>query len=101
AGTEGQKGFSGDGGPADLAQFDLPGALALDGKGNVFVADYFNNRVRRIDAQRGIVTTVAGNGTNISSGDGQVATAAGVRHPYALAVDSVGKDRKSTRLNSS
>ena len=90
AGTEGQKGFSGDGGPADLAQFDLPGALALDGKGNVFVADYFNNRVRRIDAQRGIVTTVAGNGTNISSGDGQVATAAGVWHPYALAVDSVG-----------
>lgn len=88
AGTEGQKGFSGDGAPAAAAKFDLPGALALDGKGNVFIGDYFNNRVRRIDAQTGIVTTVAGNGTNISSGDGQVATGAGVRSPYALAVDS-------------
>lgn len=90
AGTAGQKGFSGDGGPADLAQFDSPGALALDGKGNMFVADYFNHRVRRIDAQRGIVTTVAGNGRGISSGDGEVATDAGVRCPYAVAADSAG-----------
>jgi trimeric autotransporter adhesin len=90
AGTEGQKGFLGDGGPASLARFDLPGAMAIDGKGNVFVADYYNHRVRRIDAQTGIITTVAGNGSDVSSGDGGLATAAGVHCPYALAVDSVG-----------
>lgn len=90
AGTEGQKGFSGDGGPASLARFDLPGAMAIDGQGNVFVADYFNHRIRRIDGQTGVVTTVAGNGSGVSSGEGQAATDAGVPHPYALAVDSQG-----------
>jgi sugar lactone lactonase YvrE len=90
AGTDGRKGFSGDGGLAAVAQFDRPGALAVDGKGNVFVADYFNHRVRRIDVRTGVITTVAGNGTNISSGDGHVATSAGVGYPYALTVDSVG-----------
>jgi len=65
AGTEGQKGFLGDGGPASLARFDLPGAMAVDGNGNVFVADYHNHRVRRIDAQTGIITTFAGNGSDV------------------------------------
>jgi streptogramin lyase len=90
AGTEGQKGFAGDGGPASNARFDLPGAMAIDGEGNVFVADYFNHRVRRIDARTGIITSIAGNGSEVSSGNGQLATAAGVQYPFALAVDSVG-----------
>jgi trimeric autotransporter adhesin len=65
AGTFGQKGFSGDGGPATLATFDLPGALAMDAQGNLFVADYLNHRIRRVDAHSGVVTTVAGNGSDI------------------------------------
>ena len=90
AGTEREKGFAGDGGPATLAQFDLPGAMAIDGRGNIFVADYFNHRVRRIDANTSTVTTVAGNGKGVPSGEGQAATAAGVPYPYAIAVDFVG-----------
>ena len=90
AGTEGQKGFSGDGGPGPLARFDLPGAMAIDAHGNIFVADYFNHRIRRIDGQTGIVTTVAGSGNGVSSGEGQAATDAGVPYPYALAADSQG-----------
>lgn len=90
AGIEGQKGFSGDGGPASLARFDLPGAMAIDTHGNIFVADYFNHRIRRVDGQTGIVTTFAGNGSAVSSGDDQAAIHAGVPYPYALAVDSHG-----------
>jgi NHL repeat-containing protein len=90
AGIEHEKGFSGDGGPATLARFDLPGAMAIDSRGNVFVADYFNHRIRRIEAQTGIVTTVAGNGSGVSSGEGQAAVDAGVPYPYALAADSQG-----------
>jgi DNA-binding beta-propeller fold protein YncE len=90
AGTERHEGFSGDGGPASLARFDLPGAMAIDAHGNIFVADYFNHRIRRIDGQTGTVTTVAGNGGEVSSGEGQAATDAGVPYPYALAVDSLG-----------
>ncbi len=60
----GSPGFSGDGGPATLAQFDLKsqdrGSLALDSEGNLFIADYGNFRVRRIDGRTGIITTVAG-----------------------------------------
>jgi DNA-binding beta-propeller fold protein YncE len=64
--------------------------MAIDPSGNVFVADYFNHRIRRIDGQTGIVTTVAGNGSGVSSGEGQAAIDAGVPYPYALAVDSLG-----------
>jgi sugar lactone lactonase YvrE len=90
AGDPSRKTFSGDGGLASDAGFNLPGSLAVDAKGNVFVADYFNHRVRRIDAQTHIVTTVAGNGSEISSGDGGAATAAGVPYPYAIAADAAG-----------
>jgi NHL repeat-containing protein len=90
AGTPSRKTFSGEGGLATEAGFDLPGALAVDSAGNVFVAGYFNHRVRRIDAKTHIVNTVAGNGSENSSGDGGAATAAGVRYPYAIAVDTAG-----------
>ena len=60
----GPPGFSGDGGPATQAQFDLRspdrGSLALDSEGNLYIADFGNNRVRRIDGRTGIITTVAG-----------------------------------------
>jgi sugar lactone lactonase YvrE len=77
----GQKGYSGDGGLALDADFDLPSFLTSDQNGNLFVADYFNNRVRRIDAKSQIVTTVAGNGSSKSSGDDGPAAEAGVRYP--------------------
>jgi hypothetical protein len=55
-------GFSGDGGPAVRAQLYYPNSLAFDSKGNLYLADSSNNRIRRIDASTGIITTVAGNG---------------------------------------
>jgi DNA-binding beta-propeller fold protein YncE len=57
----GQDGFSGDGGPATKARIG-PDALAVDRQGNLFIAEFENNRVRRVDAKTGIITTVAGNG---------------------------------------
>lgn len=60
----GTRGFSGDGGPATAAQFDLPtpdeGGLAADGSGNLFLLDFANRRIRRIDGASGIVETVVG-----------------------------------------
>lgn len=65
-----QSGYSGDGGPATQAAFSTIRAVAADAAGNIFLADAGNNRVRRIDAATGIITTVAGNGTSGNSGDG-------------------------------
>lgn len=69
AGT-GQHRFSGEGGPASLATLNEPCALALDGKGNLFVADQSNNRIRKIDLATEIITTIAGTGESAYSGDG-------------------------------
>jgi DNA-binding beta-propeller fold protein YncE len=57
----GQDGYSGDGGPATAARIG-PVDLAVDSEGNLFIAEFGNNRIRRIDAKTGIITTVAGNG---------------------------------------
>lgn len=61
AGT-GEKGSSGDGVPAISAQLNNPSGLAVDSAGNLFIADYVNNRIFRVDAKTKIITTVAGNG---------------------------------------
>jgi trimeric autotransporter adhesin len=61
AGT-GAPGWSGDGGSARRAELNVPAGLALDGKGNLYIADQRNNRVRRVDAATGVIATVAGNG---------------------------------------
>lgn len=82
AGT-GELGFSGDGGPATEAELGDPWDVDVDGAGNVYVADYWNNRIRKI-SPAGIITTVAGNGTTQHSGDGGPATAAGMDHPTAI-----------------
>ena len=89
AGT-GTMGFSGDGGPATAAALDYPLGLALDGAGNLFVADYNNQRVRMVAAATGVITTMAGAGTAGFSGDGGPATEAAVNYPYGLAVDPAG-----------
>jgi sugar lactone lactonase YvrE len=81
--------FSGDNGPATDARLNSPQSLAVDAHGNLFIADYGNNRVRKVDARTGVITTVAGNGTKKSSGDGSLATEAGL-FPFGLAVDAAG-----------
>jgi len=88
AGT-GVAGFSGDGGAATSAQLNLPYGLAADASGNVYVADLGNNRVRRI-SPNGIISTVAGNGTMASAGDGGPAGAASLANPRNVAIDSSG-----------
>ena len=74
----GLSGFSGDGSDAISAKLNLPSALAIDEDQNVYVADVGNNRIRRIDAITGFITTYAGTGVLGSNGDGGVATAANI-----------------------
>jgi sugar lactone lactonase YvrE len=89
AGT-GAPGFSGDNGPATAATFQSITALALDPSGNIFLADSTNHRIRRIDAQTGTITTIAGTGAPGFSGDGGPATAAQLNSPSGLALDPSG-----------
>jgi sugar lactone lactonase YvrE len=89
AGT-GTAGYSGDGGPATGANLYHPRAVVVDRSGNLFIADASNYRVRRVEAATGIITTVAGNGTNTYSGDGGPATSAGIGVVSDLALDSLG-----------
>src|SRR5208337_1003745 len=86
----GQLGFSGDGGPATSAKMYNPISVAVDEQGNLFIADNFNWRIRRVDAATGIITTVAGNGQSTYSGDGGPATAASLSDPLGVAVDAQG-----------
>jgi hypothetical protein len=86
----GNSGFGGDGGPATSAMLNVPAGLAIDASGNIYIADSGNNRIRRVDAVTGIITTVAGNGTAAFAGDGGIATAASLNSPDGVAVDSFG-----------
>ena len=84
AGT-GDAGFTGDGGPATAARLDMPSGVTVGSDGSVFIADTNNGRVRRV-APDGTITTVAGNGTIGSGGDGGPATAAQLAAPTGIAV---------------
>jgi sugar lactone lactonase YvrE len=84
-----QSGYSGDGGLATNAQLSFPNAVAVDSAGNIFVADTNNNRIRMFTAG-GNISTVAGNGTAGSAGDGGLATKAQLNRPTGVAVDSAG-----------
>ncbi len=86
----GVDGFSGDGAAATLARLSSPMSLALDAQGNLYIADTFNHRVRRVAAATGLIATVAGNGTNGFSGDGGAASAARLSYPVGVAIDSGG-----------
>ena len=87
AGT-GHGGYSGDGGIATSAQISAQG-VAVDLAGNIYIADWGNNRIRKVNTS-GIITTIAGNGTSGISGDGGLATAAEVGQPYCVFVDIAG-----------
>lgn len=84
----GTQGYSGDGGPATSAELDHPYDVAVDTAGNLYIADYFNARIRKVDAD-GVISTVAGNGTGGTAGDGGPATDATIVAPN-ITVDAAG-----------
>jgi len=84
----GSAGFSGDGGPATSASLFWPTGVAVDSAGNLYIADSWNNRIRKVAG--GTITTVAGNGNGWFSGDGGPATSASLGYPNDVAVDSSG-----------
>ena len=86
---DGTQGFSGDNGPATSAELSNPCGVAVDAFGNLYISDQGNNRIREVNPS-GIITTVAGNGTQGFSGDNGPATSAEMFDPIGLAVDAFG-----------
>ncbi|MGH1506522.1 MAG: SMP-30/gluconolactonase/LRE family protein, partial [Acidimicrobiales bacterium] len=99
AGT-GTAGFSGDNGPATNAELRNPHGVAVDSDDNVYIADTDNDRIRRIDAANGTITTIAGDGNGMYGGDGGPATNASMSSPYDVAVDDGGNVYIADALNS-
>jgi len=97
----GKPGYSGDFGPAKEALLKYPFGISLDRKGSIFIADRGNNRVRKID-QRGIITTIAGDGTHSFGGDYGPANQSSLAFPTDVIVDSFGvvyiADRNNNRV---
>jgi uncharacterized protein (TIGR03437 family) len=103
----GIRGFSGDGGPATQAQLNFPTGVAVDGAGNLYIADHDNNLVRKVSAL-GVISTVAGNGMYGFAGDAGPATEAAFFGPEGVAVDGNGNlliadsgNHRIRRVNSS
>ncbi len=88
AGT-GTGSFSGDGGPGTSATVNGPAQMAMDAAGDLYIADYHNQRVRML-TPAGMITTVAGNGTRSSTGNGGAATSATLDNPNSVALDPAG-----------
>jgi uncharacterized protein (TIGR03437 family) len=100
AGTGASPGWSGDSGPALSAQFSNPLRVTVDSHGNLFVTDYSNQSIRRVDAGTNIVTTIAGNGTFGFSGDGSSGGGAQLADPHDVVVDAAGNVYIADTLNS-
>ena len=100
AGIGGVPGYSGDGGPGTNAKLNFPQGIAVDKAGNVYVADFYNSRIRRIDAATGKISTIAGNGGGGFSGDGGFATNAQLYDAAAVAIDKQGNVYISDYYNS-
>ncbi len=111
AGT-GTSSFSGDGGAATSAELKYPRGVVLDSAGtqsliwtetylfikllhlgNIYITDTNNQRIRKVTASTGIITSIAGSGTSSYSGDNGPATSATLNEPYGVAVDSAGSRR--------
>ena len=88
AGT-GESGFSGDEGPASQAQLNIPSDVAVDGDGNVYIADRGNHRIRRVDPS-GTITTFAGTGEPRGHVSGRPASQSPLHSPSGVAVDGAG-----------
>jgi sugar lactone lactonase YvrE len=97
----GASGSDGDGGPAVLASINGPHGVAMDGAGNLYIADFRGHRIRKVSPD-GIITTVVGTGDQGFSGDGGPAISAKIGSPSNVAVDSAGNlyvvDRDNNRI---
>ena len=95
-------GYTGDGGQATAATMESPVGVALDGSGNVYIADWRASVIRKVTVSSGIITTIAGDGTQNYSGDGGAATAAKLNQPNGVAIDASGNvfiaDRYNNRI---
>jgi uncharacterized protein (TIGR03437 family) len=98
AGTPASGAFSGDGGPAVDASLNNPTAVAVNGAGVLYIADQFNQRIRKV-AVNGTITTIAGTGVAGPGGDGGPATAAMLNYPGGMTVDSAGNIYFNDDLN--
>ena len=110
AGNGGTGSYSGDNGPATSAALYLPRAIAIDASGNnnviiylaplflilfhhlgnVYIADEYNHRIRKITVSTGIINTIAGTGSTTYNGDNIAATSSNLNYPQGLSVDSAG-----------
>ncbi len=99
AGT-GTSGFSGDGGAATAASLSFPAGLTFDGSGNMYIADSFNSRIRKVGTD-GNISTIAGTGAFGFAGDKNTATQAILNRPYSVAVDGAGNVYIADALNHS
>ncbi len=101
AGT-GEVGYSGDGASASSAKLANPTGLALDGKGNLYISDTGNERIRKVNLSTGIITTIAGTGETGFIGDGVQATKAQLANPLGLTFSKSGDlyivDRGNNRV---
>ena len=92
-------GFSGDNGPAIVAQLDTPDGVAIAPDGDLIVADSHNDRIRRVDRPTRIITTIAGSGENGYDGDDKPATDAALNTPSAVAAAPNGDIYIADTLN--
>ena len=97
----GTSGYTGDGGQAIQAELFYPQGIAIDGAGNLFIADFYDNCIRRVDVS-GTITTVVGNGVAGFGGDGGLATNASIYEPQGINFDAAGNlyiaDSKNQRV---
>lgn len=91
AAGSGEAGYSGDGGPGVEARLNQPYEVRFDGDGNMYFVEMMNNIVRRVDAETGWISTVAGTGERGFSGDGGPATEAMLSRPHSIALDNDGR----------
>lgn len=84
----GTSGYSGDGGAATSAELYGPTGVAIDAKGNIYISDFDNQRIRKVTASTGLINTVAGTGVGGYNGDGIPATSADLNAPFAILVDA-------------
>jgi len=96
---DGTQGFSGDGGAATNAELNLPASVAVDSTGNLYIADFGNQAVRRVDASTQVITTVAGSGVFGFSGDNGPAYLAMLANPSGVALDGSGNLLIADTLN--
>jgi DNA-binding beta-propeller fold protein YncE len=87
----GDKAYSGDGGPAASASLSMPHEIQFDAAGNLYIAERDNHVVRKVDAKTGVIVTFAGTGAPGFSGEGGPAARAQLRQPHSIAVDPHGR----------